>query len=114
MVRKKAASTEATVKYANAQLDEQKARESRPGAIHEDLAGAYEAKKVQAQALQELDNAVAESRNKEGTVTLIGPNPRANLTDANGVTFKDGKAENVSKALAERYVNDFDGYEIKG
>ena len=112
MARKKSSATEATVKYANAQLDEQAARESRPGDIHEDTAAAYEAKKEQVQALKELDKAIAESREEEETVTLTGPNPRANLTDANGVTFKDGKAEGVPKSLAMRYVNDFDGYSV--
>ncbi len=115
MARKKPSLTEATVKYANAQLDEAHARESvHPDRIHEDTASAMEAKARQIEALHEADAARLAAREQEQTVTLVGPNPRANLTDANGVAFKDGKAEGVPKSLAERYARDFEGYEVQG
>lgn len=112
--RKKTDATEAVVKYANAQADEALARSSTPENIHEDLSGADAAHKVAAEALKELDNAVRAEKSKEDAVTLVGPNPRVSLTDANGVRFENGEAKDVPKSLAERYMADFDGYSVKG
>lgn len=112
MPAKKGSRAAATAKYANAQNQESEARRSVPGDIHEDVKAALEAKGVQVEALRELDR--ASEGEAEETVTLVGPNPEANVTDANGLVFRDGKAEGVPKSLADRYVADFDGYEVQG
>ena len=111
MPPKKNTRAAAVSRYANAQTDEAVARQSVPGNIHEDVVAAFEAKGEQIAALKELD--VLSQPEVEETVTLVGPNPRANVTDVNGTVFRDGKAE-VSRSLAERYVGDFEGYEIQG
>ncbi len=103
----------ARVEYGNAVLDEQAAREGG------DLAGVDRAKQAQTDALDtvsKLENAMARGEfYQEETVTLVSPNPRANLTDGAGVTFVDGKAEGVPRSLAEKYTAvEFDGYSIEG
>lgn len=100
--------TQANVKYANAQADEALARGSFPDAIHENVPAALKAKEKAVEAMDELYN--LETGEKEGTVTLTGPNDRANVTDANGVRFVDGKAEDVPKSVADFYVNELEGY----
>lgn len=104
--------TQANVKYANAQADEALARGSFPDAIHENLPAALKAKAVAAEAMDEIHN--LGSGDKEDTVTLTGPNDRANVTDANGVRFVNGKAEDVPKSVADFYVNELEGYSASG
>lgn len=111
MAARKNTSAGATVRYANGQTDEAIARQSVPGDIHEDVVAAFAAKGEQIAALKQLDE-LAQGESEE-TVRLVGPNPRANVTDVNGVVFRDGVAEDVPKSLAERLVSDFSGYEIQ-
>ncbi len=112
MARKAKNAVEAVVKYSGAQADEAEARESRPDAIHENVPEALKAKAVAVEAMDELY--VLNQPEQEETVTLTGPNPRANITDTNGVRFVNGKAEGVPKSLAERYEREFDGYSVGG
>lgn len=106
----------AGVEYGQAQDAEAKARGSRPGAIHEDTEAAREAKARAVKAADELHEIAETTRTgADGEkVTLLSPNPNYSGTDAAGVTYKDGKAENVDKALAEYLVASFEGYEIQG
>lgn len=104
--------TKAEVKYAQAQDKEAAAREKGPRNHGADLVEVAEAKKEQIEAILEAEEAAAGK--PEDTVTLVGPNDKANVTDANGVKFVNGKAEDVPQSLAERYVADLDGYSIQG
>ena len=106
----------AGIEYGEAQAAEAKARGSYPDHIHEDTAAAREAKQKAVKAADELYRLSEETRTgSDGeTVTLLAPNPNISVTDTNGIKFVEGKAENVDKALAERYVKDFEGYEIQG
>lgn len=95
--------------YSNAQQDEKRAREAH------DQPGADRAK---AEAVKALDAIYAldeqtRTRSDEETVTLVCPNPHANLVDANGVTFVEGRAEGVPRSLARKYTDDFPGYTIE-
>lgn len=96
-------------RYGNAQQDEKAAREAH------DQVGVDRAKAEQVAALDAL-HALRENKRTgadEGTVALICPNPDANLTDSNGVTFVDGRAEGVPRPLATKYTQDLDGYTIE-
>ncbi len=108
----------AIARHAKAQADEANARSSHyPDAIHEDTSAAREAK---AEAVKAMDEMYAEREatrlglnEDEETVTLVSPNPWANVTDSNGVRFENGRAE-VKASLAERYLLDGDGYTVEG
>ncbi|MDP9475108.1 MAG: hypothetical protein M3R38_05355 [Actinomycetota bacterium] len=99
----------AEVRYSNAQQDERRAREAH------DQAGVDRAKAEQVAAMDELYKLREDVRTgaHEGRVVLVCPNPNANLTDANGVTFVGGRAEGVPRPLARKYCEDFDGYAIE-
>ncbi len=99
----------AEVRYAGAQQDEKAAREAH------DQAAADRAKAEQVAAMDELYRLREETRTgaREGRVTLVCPNPHANLTDGGGVTFVDGRAEGVPLPRARKYVEDFDGYTME-
>jgi hypothetical protein len=109
----------AIARHSKAQADEARARGSRyPDAIHEDTSAAREAK---AEAVRAMDEMYAEreatrlgTSEDEETVTLLSPNPWANVTDSNGVRFQNGRAEGVKASLAERYLLDGDGYSVEG
>ena len=108
---------QAGIEYGNAQHEEAEARGSHyPDAIHEDGTAARDAKQRAVKAADELYALAEQTRTgSDGEkVTLVGPNPNITLTDANGIRFVKGKAENVDKALAEKYLADFEGYEIQG
>ncbi len=92
-------------RYSNAQQDEQRAREAH------DQAGADRAKAEAVAAMDELYRLDEQTRtgSDEDTVILVCPNPHANLVDAGGVTFVDGRAE-VPRSLARKYQQDFAGY----
>lgn len=93
-------------RYGSAQQAEAAAHEAH------DQAGVDRAKAEQVAALDEL-HALREAKRagaELGTVVLICPNPNANLTDSNGVTFVDGRAEGVPRPLARKYAEDHDGY----
>lgn len=108
---------QAGVEYGSAQADEAKARGSNyPDNIHEDTTAAREAKQRAVKAADEIYRMEEAARlGSDGEkVTLVGPNPNISVVDTNGIEFKNGKAENVDKALAERYVKDFpEHYEIQ-
>ena len=93
-------------RYSNAQQDEQTAREAH------DQDGADRAKAEAVAAMDELYRLDEQTRtgSDEVTVTLVCPNPHANLVDAGGVTFVDGRAEGVPRILARKYLQDFGGY----
>ena len=96
--------------YSDAQLAEQEAREAN------DFAGIDEAKAEQVEALDEIHEIEESIRTfaDEGRVTLVSPNPRANITDSNGLEFVDGKAQGVRRSVAEKYVFDLgSGYKIE-
>ena len=100
----------AVAEYSRAQHDEKTAREGG------DLRGIDQAKHAQRQAMDEIaaiDEATRTNAGKQ-RVILISPNPNANVTDANGLSFVDGKAEGVPLSLARKYTGDFDGYQIEG
>ncbi len=103
---------QANMKYANAQADEALARGSFPDSIHENVPAALKAKAVAVEAMDEIYN--MEPGEKEDTVTLTGPNDRANITDANGVRFVDGQAEDVPQSVADYYVSELEGYSTSG
>ena len=92
-------------RYSNAQQDEQTAREAH------DQDGADRAKAEAVAAMDELYRLDEQTRtgSDEDTVILVCPNPHANLVDAGGVTFVDGRAE-VPRSLARKYLQDFGGY----
>jgi hypothetical protein len=93
-------------RYSNAQAGEQRATEAH------DQAGADRAKAEAVAAMDELyrlDELTRTGRGEE-KVTLVCPNPHANLVDAGGVTFVDGRAEGVPRSLARKYLQDFSGY----
>ena len=92
-------------RYSNAQQDEKLAREAN------DQAGADRAKAEAVTAMDELYRLDEQTRtgSDEDSVTLVCPNPHANLVDAGGVTFVDGRAE-VPRILARKYLQDFPGY----
>ncbi len=107
----------AGVEYGNAQADEAQARGSNyPDNIHEDATAAREAKQRAVKAADEIFALDEETRlgGEKELVTLLSPNDRVSVTDTNGIRFVNGKAENVDKALATRYVQDLEGYEIQG
>ncbi len=107
----------AGVEYGNAQADEAQARGSNyPDNIHEDATAAREAKQRAVKAADEIFALDEETRlgGEKELVTLLSPNDKVSVTDTNGVRFVNGKAENVDKALATRYVQDLEGYEIQG
>jgi len=58
--------------------------------------------------LYRLDERTRTGSDEETTI-LVCPNPHANLVDAGGVTFVDGRAE-VPRSLARKYLQDMDGY----
>ncbi len=93
-------------RYSNAQQDEKRAREAH------DQAGADRAKAEAVAAMDELYRLDEQTRtgSDEKKVTLVCPNPHANLVDAGGVTFVDGRAEGVPRILARKYLQDFPGY----
>jgi hypothetical protein len=93
-------------RYSNAQQDEKRAREAH------DQAGADRAKAEAVAAMDELYRLDEQTRtgSDEDTVSLVCPNPHANLVDAGGVTFVDGRAEGVPRSLARKYLQDFGGY----
>ncbi len=93
-------------RYSNAQQDEQTAREAH------DQDGADRAKAEAVAAMDELYRLDEQTRtgSDEEVVTLVCPNPHANLVDAGGVTFVDGRAEGVPRILARKYLQDFSGY----
>lgn len=93
--------------YDRAQADEAEAR-VRGG----DPVAIMEAKSRQAKALDAL--AEAGRPDEEERVVLISPNPHANVTDSQGLTFVDGRAEGVPLSLARKYEADFSGYTIEG
>ncbi len=92
-------------RYSNAQQDEQKAREAH------DQAGADRAKAAAVAAMDELYRLDERTRtgSDEEKVTLVSPNPHANLEDPGGATFVDGRAE-VPRSLARKYLQDMAGY----
>jgi len=93
-------------RYSNAQQDEQTAREAH------DQDGADRAKAEAVAAMDELYRLDEQTRtgSDEDTVILVCPNPHANLVDAGGVTFVDGRAEGVPRIHARKYLQDFSGY----
>ena len=93
-------------RYSNAQQDEKRAREAH------DQAGADRAKAEAVAAMDELYRLDEQTRTggAEVTVTLVCSNPHANLVDACGVTFVDGRAKGVPRSLARKYLQDFNGY----
>ncbi|MDP9485312.1 MAG: hypothetical protein M3Q49_05890 [Actinomycetota bacterium] len=101
MTERKLTEAEALGLYAKAQQDEAEAR------VAGDLAGIDEAKAVQVRALDALQT--ARLPEAEPAYTLYSPNPHATLTDAQGVTFVDGRATGVPESLARKYRDDF-GY----
>ncbi len=98
----------AEARYAKAQQDEAAAREAHSPR------GVDAAKAEQEAAMDEIYKLQEETRTGAGgdEVTLIGPNPFANVTDSNDVTFVDRKAR-VRRSLARKYVEDLDGYTIE-
>jgi hypothetical protein len=99
----------AEVRYSNAQLDEQRAREAHNQAGVDSAKAEQEAAQNELYALTEATRTGAH----EDRVTLVCPNPRANLTDASGVTFADGRAQGVRLSVARKYLQDFEGYTIE-
>ncbi len=102
--------TRTAAQAAQAQLTAAQADEARAQEKGDPIA-IDEAKKRQVAAMDALY--AAQQPEPEETVTLVGPNAEASLTDANGVEFVNGVAEGVPRSLAEKYVVDFGGYEIK-
>jgi GTP cyclohydrolase FolE2 len=100
---------QAEVRYSNAQLDEQRAREAHNQAGIDRAKAEQEAAQNELYALTEA----ARTNASEERVTLVCPNPEANLTDAAGVTFVDGRAEGVRVSVARKYLEDFDGYQVE-
>ncbi len=98
----------AEVRYSNAQQDEKAAREGH------DQAGADRAKAEAVAAMDEIYRLDEQTRTGSGEerVTLVCPNPNANLSDSN-VTFVDGRAMGVPRSLARKYVEDLVGYTIE-
>ncbi len=105
MTKEKLTYAEAMGEYNRAQADEAEAR-MRGG----DPVAIMEAKSRQTKAL----DALAAQPDEEERVVLISPNPHANVTDSNGLTFVDGRAEDVPLSLARKYAADFTGYTIEG
>ena len=99
----------AEVRWGNAQLAEKRAREAN------NPAGIEAAKAEQVEAMDEIARIDEETRTdaKEERVTLIGPNPYANIVDSNGVEVTNGRAEGVRRSLARKYLEDLDGYTIE-
>jgi hypothetical protein len=92
-------------RYSNAQQDEQRATEAH------DQAGADRAKAEAVAAMDELYrlDELTRTGSDEERVILVCPNPHANLVDAGGATFVDGRAE-VPRSLARKYLQDMTGY----
>lgn len=107
---------EVASEFSNAQEEEGFARGSHyPDAIHEDTAAAREAKTKAVEVADELYALDETTRlGEEDVVTLVGPNPKANIVDSQGLHFVDGKAEGVPKSVADKYVADLEGYSIQG
>lgn len=99
----------AKVRYSNATLAEKAAREAH------DQAGVEKATQEQQAALNELYELEEARRTNahEERVTVISPNSAANLTDALGTTFVDGRAKGVCLSVAQKYLQDFDGYQVE-
>ncbi|MDP9474793.1 MAG: hypothetical protein M3R38_03735 [Actinomycetota bacterium] len=100
----------AIARHQKAQADEAEAR-TRGG----DPVAIMEAKAEAVKAMDEIYRLQNAARTGEGEekVSLVSPNPYANVVDANGLRFVDGRAEGVPRSLARRYVDDFDGYRIE-
>ncbi len=60
-----------------------------------------------------LDEATRTGSGEE-RVTLVCANPYATVVDANGVEFKNGRAEGVRRSVAEEYARSLEGYSIVG
>ena len=101
--------TRAEARYSAAQLAEKRAREAG------DLPGIDAAKAEQVAAMDEISRIDLATRtgSDEERVVLLSPNPYANVTDARGITFVDGRAEGVPRSVAEYYVREF-GHAIEG
>lgn len=101
--------TRAEIRYSDAQLAEKAAREAN------DLRGIDAAKVEQVAALDEISaiDQATRTGSDEERVTLVCPNPDADLTDSNGVTFVGGRAVGVRRSLAAKYVELDGGYAIE-
>ena len=101
--------TRTEARYAAAQLAEKRAREAG------DLPGIDAAKAEQVAAMDEISciDLATRTGGDEERVTLVCANPYANLTDANGITFVDGRAEGVRRSVAVEYVRSLEGYSLE-
>ena len=102
--------TRAEARYAAAQLAEKRAREAG------DLPGIDKAKAEQVAAMNEVAaiDLTARTGSDEERVTLLAANPYANVVDANGVEFKNGRAEGVRRSVAVEYTRSLEWYSIEG
>ncbi len=101
--------TRAEVRYSNAQQAERAAREAH------DQRGADAAKAEAVAAMDEIARIDQATRTGSGEerVTLLAPNPNTTLTDVNGITFVDGRAEGVRRSVALKYARLGNGYAIE-